>query len=212
MHELFRTLGQQMGLQLVRAILPQSIDNYLNDTIMEVARQSVLNNAQTVYQDKVTVQNNPISQVNSIRTLVGRIVYEISENPVSIDADSNRIMFYTSFSLKFGDKTRKARFIEIDKVDDVLSDYCNRASSEYPVITYIGNDSVNDNFELYFGNKEKPTEIEVNYIKLPATVKYSDIEEERVDCDLPEHLHYRIVELAVDKFFNSVGSTAHNVN
>ena len=212
MHRLFRTLGQQMGLQLVRAILPESIDAYLNDAIMEYARTAVASNVQTVYQDKVTVQNNPISQINSVRTLYGRLVSEISNNRVVVDSIANRIMFYTSFNLVFEDKTRKARFVEIDKLQDTLNDYCNRASSNYPIITYIGNDSVNDNFEVYSGDKEKPVKAEMNFIKLPKVVKFSEVEEERINCDLPVHTHYQIVELAVNKFFQSVGSTAHNVN
>lgn len=212
MHRLFRTLGQQMGLQLVRAILPESIDAYLNTAIMEYTRTVIASNVQTVFQDKVTVQNNPISQINSVRTLYGRLVSEISDNRIVVDSTSNRIMFYTSFNLIFEDKTRKARFVEIDKLQDTLNDYCNRASSNYPVITYVGNDSVNDNFEVYSGDKEKPVKAEMNFIKLPKVVKFSEVEEERINCDLPVHTHHQIVELAVNKFFQSVGSTAHNVN
>ena len=211
MHELFRTLGQQMGLQLVRGILPQSIDNYLNDAIMEVTRQIVLSNAQSVFQDKVTIQNNSVSQVNSVRTLCGKLVSEVLDDVINIDSKTNRIMFYISFAVIFENKIAKARFIEIDKVHDVLNDYCSRASSDYPIITYIGNDSVNDSFQIY-SDENKPNKVEVNFIKLPKVVKYSEIEEDRINCDLPEHLHYQVVELAVNKFFNSVGSTAQNVN
>ena len=35
MHNVFRTLGQQMGMQLNRGILPESIDIYLNEAIIE---------------------------------------------------------------------------------------------------------------------------------------------------------------------------------
>ena len=212
MHRLFRTLGQQMGLQLVRAILPESIDAYLNDAIMEYTRTVIASNVQTVFQDKVTVQNNPISQINSVRTLYGRLINEISDNKLAVDAASNRIMLYTSFNVIFGDRSAKARFVETDKLQDTLNDYCNRASSNYPIITYVGNDAVNDNFDVYFGDKEKPTKVEINFIRLPKVVKYSEVPDEQISCDLPVHTHYQIVELAVNKFFQSVGSTAHNVN
>lgn len=212
MHRLFRTLGQQMGLQLVRAILPESIDAYLNDAIMEYTRTAIASNVQTVFQDKVTVQNNPISQINSVRTLYDRLVSEISDNRIIVDSTSNRIMLYTSFNVIFRDRSAKARFVEIDKLQDTLNDYCNRASSNYPIITYVGNDTVNDNFNVYFGDKEKPTKVEINFIRLPKVVKYSEVPNEQISCDLPVHTHYQIVELAVNKFFQSVGSTAHNVN
>ena len=47
---------------------------------------------------------------------------------------------------------------------------------------------------------------------MPISVKY-DISNSAnsVNCDLPVHLHKDVVELAVQKFFNSVGSTSHNV-
>lgn len=210
MHELFRTLGQQMGLQLVRGILPQSIDAYLNDAIMEVVRNIISSNVKTVYQDKITVQNNSISQINSVRTLYAKLVNEVSDNKIDVDSISNRVMFYTSFNIIYEDKTYKARFIEIDKLYDTLNDYCNRASFDYPIITYLGNENDTDKFEVYSGEIKKPTEVEVNFIKLPNVVKYSETEIEKVNCDLPDHLHNLIVETAVNKFFQSISTTVHN--
>ena len=72
MHVLFRTLGQAMGLQLVRAILPESIDTYLNDAIVDTVRKIVLSNSTMQFQDKVTIQNDTISPINAIRTLYKR--------------------------------------------------------------------------------------------------------------------------------------------
>ena len=190
-----------MGLQLVRGILPESIDAYLNDAIMEYTRTAIASNVQTVFQDKITVQNNSISQINSVRTLYGRLVSEISDNKIVVDSTSNRIMLYTSFNVIFE-----------SKIQDTLNDYCNRASSNYPIITYVGSDTVNDNFDVYSGDKEKPIKVEVNFIRLPKVVKYSEVPDEQISCDLPIHTHHQIVEIAVNKFFQSIGSTAHNVN
>ena len=44
MHNIFRTLGQQMGLQRIRGILPESIDVYINDAIIEKVRSVVIAN------------------------------------------------------------------------------------------------------------------------------------------------------------------------
>ena len=33
-----------------------------------------------------------------------------------------------------------------------------------------------------------------------------------VDCELPDYLHDEIVEMAVNKYFTSVGSTSKQVN
>ena len=206
MHNLFRVLGQQMGLQKVRAILPESIDEYLNDSIIEITRSIILGNVQTVFQDKVTTQNNPISQLNSIRTLFKQLLFNSINDDYIITVNTKEInlMFYTSIDVKFeDDKVYKARIIETDMVQSVLNDYCNRASKEYPIVTYIGEDK----FKLYTDNN-KPVEVVVNYIKLPNKVNFTD----KTNCDLPEHLHHQIVENAVNKFFQSVGSTAHNAN
>lgn len=206
MHNLFRVLGQQMGLQLVRGILPESIDYYLNDSIIEVTRAIVTSNVQTVYQDKITVQTNSISELNSIRTLFKQVEITSITNNYKIDTSKKvaDCMFYTSFDVKYDDdEIYKARLLEVEKVQSVLNDYCNRASKEYPVIIYIGGDT----FKLYTNNI-KPTSVFVNYIKLPATVSLSD----NIDCDLPKHLHHQIVENAVNKYFQSVGSTTHSAN
>lgn len=211
MHQLFRTLGQQMGLQLIRGILPESIDAYLNDATMEVTRNIISSNVSTIFEDKVTLQKNPISQINSVKTLYSRLIINVADNKFSVPI-SNRVMFYTSFDFAFGDKTYKARFIEIDKLFEVLNDYCNGASLEYPVVTYNGEEDGNDIFEVFVGNDKSPDTVNVNIIKLPKKIKYSDTKEERVDCDLPEHLHSYIVEVAVNKYFQSVGSTSHNVD
>ena len=44
MHNEFRTFGQVMGLQLVRGILPESIDVYLNAAINETVRNIISKN------------------------------------------------------------------------------------------------------------------------------------------------------------------------
>lgn len=205
MHNLFRVLGQQMGLQKVRAILPESIDEYLNDSIIEITRSIILGNVQTVFQDKVTIQNNPISQLNSIRTLFKQLPFDsINDDYIITINNEINLMFYTSIDIIFeDDKVYKARIIETDMVQSVINDYCNRASKEYPIATYIGEDK----FKLYTDNN-KPVKVVINYIKLPNKVSFIN----KTNCDLPEHLHHQIVENAVNKFFQSVGSTAHNTN
>lgn len=205
MHKLFRTLGQQMGMQLIRAILPESIDDYLNDSIIELTRNIIISNVQTVYKDKVTTQNNSISGLNSIGTLIKQFEFQpIPENnKIDLKSEIEDCMFYTSFVTTYGTISYSARIIENDKVHSVLNDYCNKASKEYPVITYIGDDV----FKLYCGDTS-PESLLINYIKIPNTVSLN----KNVSCDLPEHLHHQVVENAVNKFFQSVGSTTQNVN
>ena len=55
MHKLFRLLGQQMGMERIRGILPESIDGYLQDAIQEQATAIIRENVTTVYNDKLII-------------------------------------------------------------------------------------------------------------------------------------------------------------
>lgn len=221
MHTTFRTLGQQMGLQLVRSILPESIDTYLNDAILEWTRNHIINNVSYTYQDKVTTQNNSISQINGVRSLYKQRKLLLSK--FNIDSGSYSCdllliidsMFYTSFEVIYETKENNVtcRFIESDKLGQTLKDYCNAPSWDYPIITMYNDNYNNDKVELFIGTTDKiPKELVVKYIKLPQIVKLATIVVNNKDCDLPEYCHYEIVELAVNKYFESVGSTSKNVS
>lgn len=69
MHMVFRTMAQQAGLQLVRGVLPEAIDVYLNDAIFEMTRQELLSGAKTVFQDNVNLQTTAIGPINILRSL-----------------------------------------------------------------------------------------------------------------------------------------------
>ena len=84
MHTTFRTLGQQMGMQLGRAILPESIDVCLNDTIIELTRQELLSGVTNAIQDSVSTQASTMSVINAFRTL-HRVARYKCENITSYD-------------------------------------------------------------------------------------------------------------------------------
>ena len=69
MHNTFRVFGQQMGLQLNRGILPESIDAYINNAITERVRAELFSGVHTVLQENAGVQASTMSTVNSLRTL-----------------------------------------------------------------------------------------------------------------------------------------------
>lgn len=215
MHTVFRTHGQQMGMQLIRAILPESIDVYINDAINEKARSIVKDNASIAFQDKVAVQHNPISPINSLRTLYKNHPIDIepkleNDEGYIIDLDIERVMYYTSFSVNYanGKKRIGCRLIEGDDLYDTMRDYCNRASWDDPIISMFSNDDDSEYVELYTDDNFRiATTLNVKFIQLPDVVKWDKDPTKRVDCNLPEYLHDEIVKLAVNKFFNSVNST-----
>lgn len=68
MHVWFRQYAQQMGMQNVRAILPEQIDLFINtsidDTVAELIRTNV-----GITNDRVITDNSKIGQINALRSL-----------------------------------------------------------------------------------------------------------------------------------------------
>lgn len=200
-----------MGLERVRGILEESIDVYLNAAIKETVASVVKSNVQTVYKDKITVQDNPISPINGVSTLYKEFTSKVNSYSGSdVDVTLDNVQYIFGFSISYPGETiyKQCRFIEPDRVDITLDDYCSRASKRYPIITVV---NVNENtnsykFRIYTG-KTYIDNLRIKYIKIPAEVSL----EQNINCDLPEHLHKDVVELAVQKYFNSVGSTSQNV-
>ena len=76
MHVWFRQNAQQMGLQNVRAILPEQIDLLLNTSIYDTVNQIIQQNI-GITNDRVITDNSKIGQINALRTL-----YKVSEVPI----------------------------------------------------------------------------------------------------------------------------------
>jgi len=216
MHVLFRTLGQQMGFQQIRGILPESIDTYLNLAIPKTAEAFIKSNVLSITPDVRTPQYSKISPINSIHTL-----YKTENISVSGLSDSNNNlsvvlqnapMIYTNFEVKYNEDENyyDARFIEPERVSMTNKDYLNRASQEYPIITlFSGNTQNNITIALFTGGvNNKVSELRVQYIKMPATVVWNANVNSRVDCDLPEHLHKDVVELAVQLWMQTLSLTS----
>lgn len=214
MHQLFRVVGQQVGMQTIRAILPEEIDVFLNMAINEKIRYVLASN---VINDESKILNNAdISPINYLKTLYqteyldggGSVAgHNFIETTIS---DDSKIMFYTSFAIRYEDATIKnARIIEPDKLYNVISDYCSSPSKEYPIVVISPKPAGHALIHIYIGEYDENDVVGtyVSYIKNPNTVSLED----NIDCDLPNYTHNEIVQLAVQKYFNSVGSTTHNV-
>ena len=68
MHINFRQYAQQMGMQNVRAILPEQIDILLNTSITDTVNQLLRENI-GVTNDRQVTDNSKIGQINALRTL-----------------------------------------------------------------------------------------------------------------------------------------------
>ena len=116
MHVWFRQYAQQMGMQNVRAILPEQIDVLINtsisDTINELVRTSV-----GLTNDRVVTDNAKIGQINALRTLytTAEILFSYSSKLVlqtagngdihydykTIDNDISNLLYLVDFSINY---------------------------------------------------------------------------------------------------------------
>lgn len=78
MHETFRTLGQQKGMQLVRAILPEEIDVYINDVIAEKTRVEILNGINYSTQANGSTFVGTMTNINLFRNLYRNARFKIN--------------------------------------------------------------------------------------------------------------------------------------
>lgn len=68
MHTYFRQYAQQMGMQNVRAILPEQIDILINTSISDTINQIIRENI-GVTSDRVITDNSKLGSINALRSL-----------------------------------------------------------------------------------------------------------------------------------------------
>ena len=86
MHQYFRQYAQQMGMQNVRAILPEQIDILINTSISDTVNQIIKENI-GITSDRVITDNSKLGSVNALRSL-----YKVNEVDISemfYDGDNN---------------------------------------------------------------------------------------------------------------------------
>ena len=68
MHQMFRQYGQQMGMQNVRAILPEQIDLLINNSISDTINQVITQNI-GITNDRVISDASKLNQENALKSL-----------------------------------------------------------------------------------------------------------------------------------------------
>lgn len=68
MHQMFRQYAQQMGMQNVRAILPEQIDLLINNSISDTTNQVITQNI-GITNDRVISDASKLNQVNALKSL-----------------------------------------------------------------------------------------------------------------------------------------------
>lgn len=68
MHQMFRQYAQQMGMQNVRAIMPEQIDLLINNSISDTVNQVITQNI-GITNDRVISDASKLNQVNALKSL-----------------------------------------------------------------------------------------------------------------------------------------------
>lgn len=227
MHVMFRQFAQQMGMQNVRAILPEQIDLLINTSISDSVNRIIQTNI-GVANDRVVTDNSKVGQVNSLRTLykttnveassftstvINKYSTKFSCNIDDIDIDP---LYLVDFSIDYKNKDFQTNLFPIRLIDDifladVLNDFVLKPRFRSPIITIVNND-----LDIYLGELEpslKPNIVRISYIDKPIKVKYNlDTGEKNVDSDMPEHLHEDIVKHAVELWQAAIANSIVSEN
>lgn len=218
MHVMFRELAQQMGMQEVRAVLDEDIDTCLNIAVNDIIKRIIGENIGSTSKESLLLNNAKIGNINSLRTLYTEIVLNeigrnCDKNCYITMLDSSNLLLITGLHINYEDIIGfyDVRIIENEFINRTIYDFCNRPTYDSPIATIFGEDD-EIFISIYNSSKElgKPIKsVHIIAIRKPATIIYSDNEEEQVNCDLPEYLHIDIVKAATKLWLQSVGITSN---
>lgn len=91
----------------------------------------------------------------------------------------------------------KANIVQSDDIYELLKDPFNKTSPKEPIA-----DISEDGIDVYTDDTFLIDGIIINYLKKPTTVSLST----STDCDLPEHTHDEIVDMATELMLSDIGA------
>lgn len=197
-HNTFRTLAQQMGMEINRVILPESIDVYLNNAILEKTKQELAKSITVNAQQDGYLQVPNMSSINTLGNLFRSSQISNIDDYSTID-----IMLLLGVSIQYnndGSDLRHCRIVSFDVIENMIDDYCNRPTKAHPIISTYNNKLIlyNDNNDYKFLN--------IKYLKQPSKIDYVHANDVNVAeyNDFNDSFMYEIIELAVQKYLISV--------
>lgn len=215
---MFKIQGQSKGLDSMRFISNEDIAVYINQAIVNKVRATVMQNAQSKFTDKVSMQDNPLASTNILRNLLMYRDVSVEDTLFgsksgNIDLDV-KVMYYTSFDAVYDNDIVSCRVVDYDKFYQHRNDYCNQASWRTPIITYLYN---NNKLRILVEYKSKafPTTRELKTVRVAFVKQPNDFTVNNLSFDyteLPDYVIPEIVEIAVNTYFRSIGATSQQVS
>ena len=123
MHVWFRQYAQQMGMQNVRAILPEQIDLLINTSITDIINQLIRENI-GLTNDRIITDNSKLGQINAFRTLYKVRTIDMSPvaptnyQPASEDDHEVKSLETRAFNFSIADAYTGKMTTDFEKVKD----------------------------------------------------------------------------------------------
>lgn len=221
MHTAFRVLSQQTGLHLVRGIIPETIDVFINMEIDDFINRELMQNAVVETEDNSNYKSISVSSINTFKTLHCKETITLSNNSfqnktcINTLNDINPMFILKANLVNNKNEIISCRIVNPDLAETMLNDYCSSPDINNPIITFC---NINENKEfsyksiIYCNDRNaKFTNLILDYIKYPSVVKFvSNDSKDNVNCDLPQSLHYTIVKGAVKRFYDTLQSSVYD--
>lgn len=172
MHVWFRQFAQQMGMQNVRAILPEQIDLLINSSITDTVNQIITQNI-GITNDRIITDNSKIGQINALRSLYkvievdatvqstgspGKPFAKGSESHIERiygkldnfdDSGSFKYLYLVDLSMNFKHGSTVTNYFPVRLIDDIyladtLNDFVLRPRLRTPIAVIY-----NDQLDIY---------------------------------------------------------------
>lgn len=181
MHVWFRQYAQQMGMQNVRAILPEQIDNLINTAIKDTIDEVINKNVGTT-NDRVITDNAKLANINALRTLYRVKTHALSSSDLNTYRIANyrnsplklkskdiftdeSVLYYVDFSIQYLLKNSSIsrlfpiRIIDDSYLADVLNDWVLAPRMRTPVMVIYNDDEsdssdLDSKFDIYLGEND----------------------------------------------------------
>lgn len=135
MHKMFRQYAQQMGMQNVRAILPEQIDLLINNSISDTINQVITQNI-GITNDRVISDASKLNQVNALKSLYKVWKGSIAEATVKGKEKTNYIISFQLpldyFKLK---KTGENVYTNEEQYTEIRGEH--RVTENYSIISFL---------------------------------------------------------------------------
>ena len=176
MHVWFRQYAQQMGMQNVRAILPEQIDLLINTSISDTVDEIIKTHVGAT-NDRIITDNSKIGSVNDLRSLFKEERFSFGESGITPDTTRTKqgkfnldafisternssaqltALLLIDLSIEYKDNNNNisgpypVRIIEPMYLADVIQDYVLAPRVRTPIATILNSD-----LTLYLGKDYK---------------------------------------------------------